>query len=267
MSVTAPPNDVLETAAAASPLLLATDFDGVLAPFDPDPLRAVPLPGTIDTLRSLASLPGLHVAVVSGRDLKTLRSLTAIAPDEPIVLIGSHGAESSDEGVQAAMEAAAVTPDDEATLATLRGDVEQLVKEHHPQAGIEYKTAAVVVHTRGLPKDVADAAIADARRVALDHDGVKVLKGKSVLELSVSHADKGSAVTAYGRQVGAAARIYLGDDVTDEDVFTRMRRAEDITIKVGGGSTAARYRLDDEPTVARFLKTLWELCSAAHVPS
>jgi trehalose 6-phosphate phosphatase len=225
MSVGRPSDDVLETAAAASPLLVATDFDGVLAPFDPDPMRAVPLPGTIDTLRSLASLPGVHVAVVSGRDLKTLRTLTGIRADEPIV------------------------------------------KEQHPQAGIEYKTAAVVVHTRGLPKGIADAAVADARRVALDHEGVKVLKGKSVLELSVSHADKGSAVTAYGRQVGAAARIYLGDDVTDEDVFFRMRRPEDVTVKVGTGSTAARYRLDDEPTVARFLRTLWELCSAAHVPS
>ena len=74
-----------------------------------------------------------------------------------------------------------------------------------------------------------------------------MLKGKSVLELSVSHADKGSAVTALGRHVGAVARVYFGDDVTDEDAFMRMRRPEDVTVKVGTGSTAARYRVDDEP--------------------
>jgi trehalose-phosphatase len=217
-------------------------------------------------LRSLAGLPGVHVAVVSGRDLATLGTLTGITDDEPIVLIGSHGAESSSEAVRQAMEAAAVTPDDEVTLAELRSDIETLVKEHHPDAHIEYKSAAVVVHVRGLPREPADAAIAAARRMALDHPGVKVLKGKAVLELSVSHADKGSAVTALGRHVGAVARVYLGDDVTDEDAFMRMTRPEDVTIKVGTGSTAARYRVDDEPAVAVLLTHLWQLCSAAHVP-
>ena len=259
--------EALEEVAAVKRLLLATDYDGVLARFAADPMRATPEPGTIDTLRALADLPGLHVAVVSGRDLKTLRRLTGIDEDEPIVLIGSHGAESSDAAVRSAMEHAAVTPDDEVTLTELRADIEALVKEHHPEAGIEYKAAAVVVHTRGLSREASDAAIADARRLALEHPGVKVLKGKSVLELSVSHADKGSAVTALGRSVDAMARIYFGDDVTDEDAFMRMRRPQDVTVKVGTGSTAARFRLDDEAAVARVLTKLWQLCAAAHVPS
>jgi len=267
MSAAALPVEALEYAAVARPLLVASDFDGVLAPFQADPMQVQPLPGTIDTLRSLAGLADVHVAVVSGRDLDTLRALTGISEDEPIVLIGSHGAESSSPAVRSAMEAAAVTADDEATLALLRSDIETLVKEHHPEVGIEYKTAAVVVHTRGLDRDVADAAIADARRVGLDHAGVKVLKGKSVLELSVSHADKGSAVTALGRHVGAKARIYLGDDVTDEDAFMRMTRAEDVTVKIGTGSTAARYRLDDEAAAAALLTRLWRLCAAARVES
>jgi trehalose 6-phosphate phosphatase len=267
VSAVAPTGEALERAAAAPTLLVATDYDGVLAPFDADPMKAAPLPGTIDTLRTLAGLPGVHVAVVSGRDLTTLRTLTGLGEDEPIVLIGSHGAESSSEAVRVAMEAAAVTPDDEATLAELRSDIEALVKEHHPDAGIELKSAAVVVHVRGLPREVGDAAIADARRVALDHPGVKVLKGKSVLELSVSHADKGSAVTALGRHVDAVARVYLGDDVTDEDAFTRMRRPDDLTVKVGTGSTAARYRVDDEPAAAALLTRLQQLCSAARIAS
>ena len=265
MSVTTPSTEVLERAAGASTLLVATDFDGVLAPFDSDPMAVAPVPGTIDTLRSMAALPHVHVAVVSGRDLETLRALTGLTADEEIVLIGSHGAESSSAAVREAMAAAAVTPDDEATLAQLRSDIEALVKESHPEAHIEYKSAAVVVHVRGLPREVGDAAIADARRVALDHSGVKVLKGKSVLELSVSHADKGSAVTALGRHVGATARVYLGDDVTDEDAFMRMTRPEDVTVKVGTGSTAAHYRVDDELAVAELLSELCRLASAARV--
>jgi trehalose 6-phosphate phosphatase len=257
----------LAKAAGVERLLLATDYDGVLARFAADPMRATAEPGTIDTLRALAGLTGVHVAVISGRDLATLRVLTEISDDEPIVLIGSHGAESSDAAVRSAMEHAAVTADDEVTLAALRSAIETLVEEQHPDAHIEHKAAAVVVHTRGLPTDVSDAAIADARRVGLEHPGVKVLKGKSVLELSVSHADKGSAVTALGRSVGAEARIYFGDDVTDEDAFARLRRPEDVTVKVGSGSTAARFRVDDEAAVADVLTRLPELCAAAHAPS
>ena len=61
--------EALEEAAASERLLVATDYDGVLARFAEDPMQATAEPGTIDTLRSLAELPGVHVAVVSGRDL------------------------------------------------------------------------------------------------------------------------------------------------------------------------------------------------------
>lgn len=246
----------VDSAAGASSLLVATDFDGVIAPFDVDPMAVRPTPGSLEALRSLAALDGVHVALVSGRDLATLRSLTGIAEDEPIVLIGSHGAESSSPAVQSAMEAAAVTDEDRAQLDALTREISQLIAEQHPAAGLEHKAAAVVVHTRGLGREVAESAIAAARAVALTHPGVKVLKGKSVLELSVSHADKGSAVTALGRDRGATARIYFGDDVTDEDAFMRMTRPEDVTVKVGAGSTAARYRVDDEVAVVATLERL-----------
>lgn len=248
--------EALHRAATAPGLLVATDFDGVLAPFDVDPMAVRAAPGGLEALRALAGLPTTTVAVVSGRDLDTLRTLTRIGADEPIALIGSHGAESSDDEVRAAMEAAAVTAEDRQLLASLTADITQLISERHPSAGLEHKAAAVVVHTRGLAADDADAAIAEARQLALTHAGVKVLKGKSVLELTVSHADKGSAVTALGRARDVTARVYFGDDVTDEDVFTRMTRPDDVTVKVGSGSTAARYRVEDEAAVVAALEQL-----------
>lgn len=246
----------LVAAGSADGLLVATDFDGVLAPFDVDPMAVRPVAGGLEALRELAAHPATTVALVSGRDLGTLRTLTGVTDGEPIVLIGSHGAESSDDAVRSAMEAAAVTAEDQALLDSLTAEITTLVTERHPAAGLEHKAAAIVVHTRGLSPDVADAAVAEAREVALAHPGVKVLKGKSVLELSVSHADKGSAVTALGRARGATARVYFGDDVTDEDVFTRMTRPEDVTVKVGRGSTAARYRVEDEMAVVEALEQL-----------
>jgi trehalose 6-phosphate phosphatase len=252
-------DEALRAATAAESLLVATDFDGVLAPFEVDPMSVRPVPGSMQCLHSLASLAGVAVAVVSGRDLTTLRALTQLAADDPIVLIGSHGAESSSAAVQSAMEAAAVTDEDRARLESLTADVTRLVSERYPAVGIEHKRAAVVVHTRGLDAAMGQAAVAEARELALSHPGVRVLKGKSVLELSVSHADKGSAVTALGRDREATARIYFGDDVTDEDVFARLTRPEDVTVKVGTGSTAARFRVDDETAVVAALDLLLAL--------
>jgi trehalose 6-phosphate phosphatase len=248
--------EALESFARHRPVLVASDFDGVLAPFETDPDKVRPLPGVMGVLHSLVGLSGVHVAVVSGRDLATLARLTGLSEQDPIALIASHGAESSNEAVRQAMEAATMTPEDEDRLESLAADVIELVEERHPRARIERKAAAIVVHTRGLPRELADAALSEARAAGLRHEGVRVLRGKSVLEMSVSHADKGSALAAYGRQVGATARLYLGDDVTDEDVFVRFTREGDVTVKVGDGSTAAHHRVADEAAAADLLGTL-----------
>ena len=54
---------------AAASLLVASDFDGTLAPIVSNPADARPLPGAADALRALAELPSTTVALVSGRAL------------------------------------------------------------------------------------------------------------------------------------------------------------------------------------------------------
>src|SRR5689334_24864960 len=80
--------------ASAPTVLVASDFDGVLAPLVRDPMASRPLPGTIESLEGLAALPATYAAVVSGRDLSTLTQLTGLA-DSAVTRIGSHGAETS----------------------------------------------------------------------------------------------------------------------------------------------------------------------------
>ena len=93
---------------------------------------------------------------------------------------------------------------------------------------------------------VAAALLDEARSLA---DSSLTLKpGKDVLELAVTDADKGSAVLRLAAELGAAATIYLGDDVTDEDAF-RALGADDVTVKIGDGETAAAHRVAD-PTAA-----------------
>lgn len=243
-------------AAHASRLLVATDFDGVVAPFNRDPMAVRPTAGVMDTLRRLTDLSGVTVALVSGRDLTTLGRLSGVSDADGIILIGSHGAESTDPSVREAMESSAVTGDDLARLDSLESAVRELLTARHPEARVERKAAGVVVHTRGLPDAVAGPALEQTRSLGESRQGVRILQGKAVLELSVSPADKGSALVALSEATGATARVYLGDDVTDEDVFSRFDDPADVPVKVGPGATAARYRIPDTDAVADLLADL-----------
>jgi trehalose-phosphatase len=210
----------------------------------------------MDALRGLAALPDTHVAVASGRDVRTLRDLTGVGSAESITLIGSHGAEATRPNVAAQGR---LDDDQRVLLDDLTAQVAELI-DRHPGARLERKRAAVAVHTRGLPKPDAEAALQEAAAIAEGRHDVRMLRGKSVVELSVSHADKGTAIAALGREVGSDAIFYSGDDVTDEDAFKALDSDDgDVSVKVGGGSTHAAYRVESVADVVETLEQLREL--------
>jgi trehalose 6-phosphate phosphatase len=222
-------------------ILIGADFDGTLAPFATDPMQSRAAPGALTSLYSAASLPGVSVAMVSGRDLQTLRTLTAIPQASPIVLLGSHGSESSLE------DGAGSTTLDQgarARLAAACADLEE-VAAAHPGTRIELKPGAVALHTRGVETTVGEAALAAAMAVSARHTGVRVIPGKQVVELSVMETDKGSALRALAAARAVDATAYFGDDVTDERAFASLDdRSGDVTVKVGEGNTLAAHRLE-----------------------
>jgi trehalose 6-phosphate phosphatase len=231
-------------------ILVASDFDGVLAPLVLDPMSSRALPGTIEALAALAAMPGTHAAVVSGRDLDTLTSLTGLA-GSPVTRIGSHGAQTS------AAATATLNGDQRRALDAVSADLESLLPAH-PGATLEHKPAAVVLHTRRMGDDSgARAAEEAALEVTTRHTGLHVLHGKHVVEVSVVRADKGTALVALRDEVGATAVAYFGDDVTDEHAFERLGE-RDVPVKVGAGPTAARYRVDSPQDVAAALELLVE---------
>ena len=239
--------------AAAPTVLVASDFDGVLAPIVLDPMDARAIEGTVEVLEALAGLPDTHAAVVSGRDLATLSRLTDLPESSRVTRIGSHGAESS----AGADPAHALDPARESTLRALTDELEEVVSSH-PGARLEHKPMATVLHTRGQAPEAAEAAAAAALEVAARHTGVSVLTGKSVVEMKVVEADKGSSLMALKAELGADRLAYFGDDVTDEHVFELMGQ-DDVSIKVGAGDTRARFRVDEPEDVASALFALLDL--------
>ena len=82
---------VMDDVISVPVLLIACDYDGTISPHVDDPARAMPERESIVALRSLASIPDTHVAVISGRSLRDLAALSRLPPE--VHLVGSHGSE------------------------------------------------------------------------------------------------------------------------------------------------------------------------------
>ncbi|MGB5951267.1 MAG: trehalose-phosphatase [Ornithinimicrobium sp.] len=238
---------VLAPLGAAEHLLVGVDFDGTLAPLADEPMDATPVSGAMPALHALADLPHVTVALISGRALATLHELSCA--EDSVVLIGSHGAERSRGGQLQ------LSDEEQARYSALREAMDDLLTQH-PAARMELKPGAVVLHTRGVDLEAARAATAATMDLVEHREGVVVTRGKDVVEMAVTQADKGSALLDLAVSVGADVIVYAGDDVTDEDAFEQLGE-DHISVKVGSGSTAARYRVTNEHSVVAMLEILW----------
>ncbi|RAS60189.1 trehalose 6-phosphatase [Lentzea atacamensis] len=229
-------------------LLVASDYDGTLAPIVSDPEQARPLPESVNALRSLASLHETTSAVISGRALRDLATLSRL-PGE-VHLVGSHGSEF-DVGFVHALDANA-----KALLRRIEADLEEIV-DGHEGVHLEVKPASVAVHVRRAEASVGESVLDAVRSGPCTWEGVQVTEGKAVIELAVVETDKGHALDILRHQVGATAAIFLGDDVTDEKAFARLH-GPDLGIRVGAGESLAQHYVNDPSDVATVLAFLLE---------
>jgi len=235
-------------------LLIASDFDGTLAPIVNHPPDARAVPEALENLHAIAALPDTTVAVVSGRSLADLQAL--IGDPGRLYLVGSHGAERRlPPGASAGgVGPRALTDAESSTLEWLRGALEG-IRERHPAVRLEPKPVGVAVHLRQT--DDADAAAAEREittEISAD-PAIRTMRGKKVVELSVVAVDKGSALQTLRAMTGSTDAVYLGDDVTDENAFTALG-PHDLGVKVGPGDTAARLRVESPTAVADLLGVL-----------
>lgn len=234
---------------ARSPrLLVACDYDGTLAPIKADPRSTPPLPEAVTALRALACLPDTSAAVISGRALRDLAAMSRLPAE--IQLIGSHGSEFDIGFVYALDEQA------RDLHARLVSTLKRLARGA-PGVILETKPASVAVHVRQASQAVADRVLAKVRSGPARWDGVQVTHGDAVVELSVVRTDKGEALDRIRHQHGATAAIFVGDDVSAEEVFVRLS-GPDLGIKVGPGHTLAPYRIAGTANVAAVLAFLAE---------
>ncbi|MFP5019453.1 trehalose-phosphatase [Pseudonocardia phyllosphaerae] len=256
MNVPAGLDSALQKLAAAGTLLVALDFDGVLAPLVDDPSSSRPLPASADAVRALAGAPATTVVMVSGRGRDDLAAVSGFAP--PVGLVGSHGAEFDDE-LAARLGRGGLLTDEQARRRTeLLAGLQELV-DAAPGARLETKPAGGAVHVRGMDPDAGRALLERVSR-EWEHGDVDGTAGKDVLDLAVLRTSKGSAVRTLRESLGADAVFFAGDDVTDETAFRVLEGGDtDVGVKVGDGDTAAGYRVAGPEALSAVLTRLAEL--------
>jgi trehalose 6-phosphate phosphatase len=234
--------NALSAVARVPHLLVASDFDGTLAPIVNHPGDARPLPAAASALRALAQLPATTAALISGRALRDLGALSGLAA--PVHLVGSHGAEFDTGFVHAI---------DTELLGRIADEL-TAIAGRYPGATVEVKPASVALHVRNASPADGEAALAAARTAAEAWDA-EPTAGKAVLEFAVITTDKGEAIDILRERDAASAVVFFGDDVTDEKAFRRMRDG-DVGVKVGPGDTLAGYRVESPEDVATALEYL-----------
>jgi trehalose 6-phosphate phosphatase len=238
----------LDDVACAPVLLVASDYDGTIAPIVSDPALAEADRHALVALRALAQMPQTHVAIISGRALNDLSQRTAEADD--VHLVGSHGSE---------FEVGFATPVSPEAQQLLERVVDAIgpVVASVPGLMLERKPASVAFHYRNAEATAANAAAEAVLQGPATWPGVHVRHGKKVIELSVVETNKGTALQRLRQRLGASAVVFLGDDVTDEDAFEQLS-GPDLGVKVGLEPTRARHRISGTVEAAQLLARLAE---------
>jgi trehalose 6-phosphate phosphatase len=259
------PSTVAGRAALAAALdepaqtLLVTDYDGTLAPVVSDPALAIPQPGAIAALNSLASRLG-GLVVLTGRPVQEVVRLAELEPVGSLMVFGRYGTQRWAGG-------AVRDPEPPAALAGARAALIELVAGE-PGAYLEDKGDALAVHTRPAPEPaLALRRLRPKVESVAASTGLAVRPGKLVLELGAAGPGKGEAVTALVAERRPRSVIFIGDDAADLPAFDALAllrtRGTTSALLVASASAeepraaqAADLVLDGPAGVARFLRWL-----------
>lgn len=230
-------------------------------PFTATPELARPDAALVRLLRSLAGRPDTEVHIVSGRGREALEQWIG---GLPIWLHAEHGFWSRPPGQAEWTPVADIHASwREPVLAILRDFTART-----PGSLIEVKAVAIAWHYRMADLETGARRSNELRihlNQLLSNQPVEILAGNRVLEIRPYGVHKGGILAPMSPEREARTTILaIGDDRTDEDLFTSLS-PDAISVKVGPGSTRARFRLESTSSVRALLQMLVETGVREHL--
>ncbi len=237
-----------------TPRCLACDYDGTLTPLVARPESAYLAPERQARLARLGRLSGVKLAIISGRELGDVQRRVGL-PE--VTYVGNHGWQIQGpdfqwqrplpEGTRAALCSVAALACDAAPGC--------------PGLTWEDKQFTGSLHFRNVTQQRHPEVERWARAWAQSHRELKLHAGNRVWEFRpAADWNKATAVAWLLERWNLAAErsLYLGDDLTDEDVFQRLPSIG--SVQVGSRRpTAARFSATDPEDVAELLAWLEQL--------
>ncbi len=219
------------------------DFDGTLAPLVNNRDMARMTPETEKLLENFTKLA--RVVIITGRGKKDIEYLMNVKPH---YLIGNHGS----EGLLGEEEAMKIINSNSSIQAHLMNTYNAQLSKHGIE--IEDKKYSLSLHYR-RSRDVQETE-KFLSQIIKDLDAV-IIPGKFVLNiLPPGTLNKGDAFASVMHKEKVSSGFYIGDDVTDEDVFS-IKDQKVLTVRVGKSDTSqASYFINDQSEINTLLEHL-----------
>jgi trehalose 6-phosphate phosphatase len=226
--------------------LYAFDFDGTLAPIVSDPEQAGLSTETSRLLNELAQI--VPTAIISGRSIADLQTRVKINGN---LLIGNHGVEGLGVKKDAIAKAKGICQG-----WSLQLDRDWGALKSDSGTFVENKIYSLALHYR-RSRNKKKAKLELFSKIEKLQPAPRVILGKSVMNLIPSGGPhKGVALLEAMMKLDLKCALYIGDDDTDEDVFS-LPDNRIITARVGQKKTSqAQFFVKRQSEINRLLRLL-----------
>src|SRR3989344_27455 len=234
--------------------IIMLDFDGTLTPIIKSPEKIILQKETRKLLQDLSRKKGFFIAIISGRSLQDLKGKVAL---KEIIYAGNHGLEGE---IYDRKFLYPLTKKTLKIMGLIKKDLETIVRDFEG-VFIEDKKLTQSLHFRMLLRKHLPLFRKTFNEVIQPFKAagsISVTSGKKVFDIRPEFIwNKGDFAKLVIKEIAEETKtspvvIYIGDDVTDEDVFQILEGR--ITIRVGGVQRSyAKYRLKNTKEVFKFL--------------
>jgi trehalose 6-phosphate synthase/phosphatase len=231
--------------------LLMFDYDGTLISFSEKPKDAKPDTELKRLLISLAKKSKNQLAIVSGRDRSTMDQWLG---DIPCALVAEHGAWIRKDARSSWEIQKTASMDWKFQVMPILKTYEARV----PGSFVEEKELGLAWHFRKASPELGEIRaheLFDNLNEFLANTDLQLMHGKKVIEVRPGGINKGQAARYLMARDSYDFVLAVGDDWTDEDLFQALPEGA-YSIKIGFGTTNARFFLNSPQACRQFLHTL-----------
>ncbi len=245
-------NGILDAYKKAKNRLLILDYDGTLVDFKKQIDQAYPDKELYKLLDQLGDNSKNHLAIISGRNHKTMENWFGA---KNYNLIAEHGVWTKKNREWEHIPGLSNAWKEEVHL------LMDAFSDRTPGSFVEEKSYSLVWHYRNVQKGLGALRgneLMDNLRYMIAPHGLQLLSGNKVIEVKNTEVNKGKATLKLVDQDEYDFILAIGDDYTDEDIF-KVLPNNAITIKVGTDISAARYFVEDYKEVRSLLDEISKL--------